>query len=242
MKKIISLSGLMGSGKDTVASILIKDYGYVKLSFSKALKDMIAAIFGWERALLEGDTNESRLWRDVEDKWWTGRLDFGVPITPRWVLQHVATEVMRQRFHPDIWILAVEKELAQSKQPIVITDARFFNELSMLRYSGARIVGVHRRLPPNLDKFYRSVEEDLMGMGYSALMHVRIHGKDHTDNAIRSNQRTISGLGAKHCHLLGAAAKHQSEWEHLLWNNYDTHVANTGTLQELRERAIALPF
>lgn len=240
MKKIISLSGLIGSGKDTVASILVNDYGYTRMAFAKSLKDMVATIFGWDRTMVEGATPESRTWRDTEDKWWTDKLDFGVPITPRWVLQHMGTEVMRQRFHQDVWILSVERELINAKTPLVFTDARFLNEFALLKSHGARIVGVHRKLPAHLDKFYEAVNGDLINMGYSPLMSLRLH--DGVPNVTRTNQKVLSGLGAKHCHLLGNAVKHQSEWEHLLWNAYTTHISNNGTLQELREKAIALPF
>ena len=43
---IIGLSGIQGAGKDTVGDILISEYGFVKLSFGSALKDVISALFG----------------------------------------------------------------------------------------------------------------------------------------------------------------------------------------------------
>ena len=55
---IIGLVGFIGSGKDTVASRFIS-YGCVKDSFAAPLKDACAAIFGWPRELLEGDTVDS---------------------------------------------------------------------------------------------------------------------------------------------------------------------------------------
>lgn len=58
---IIGLCGAQGAGKDTVGEILINEYGFHKLSFASALKDMLAALFSWPRELLEGDTEESRI-------------------------------------------------------------------------------------------------------------------------------------------------------------------------------------
>jgi hypothetical protein len=61
---IIGICGPIGSGKDTIADILIKERGYIKLSFASALKDAVSAIFGWDRNMLEGADSESRLWRE----------------------------------------------------------------------------------------------------------------------------------------------------------------------------------
>ena len=65
--KVIGVAGLIGGGKWSVADILVGEFGFEKLSFADSLKDMIASIFGWERRLLEGDTKESREWREQVD-------------------------------------------------------------------------------------------------------------------------------------------------------------------------------
>ena len=57
---IIGICGLIGSGKGTVADILEQEHGFIKVSFADSLKDAVAAVFGWPRSLLEGDTEESR--------------------------------------------------------------------------------------------------------------------------------------------------------------------------------------
>jgi len=46
---IIGICGLIGSGKGTVADILVEEHGYQKLSFADALKDGVAAMFNWPR-------------------------------------------------------------------------------------------------------------------------------------------------------------------------------------------------
>ena len=52
---IIGICGLIGSGKGTVADVLV-DQGFTKVSFADKLKDGVSTIFGWDRAMLEGDT------------------------------------------------------------------------------------------------------------------------------------------------------------------------------------------
>ena len=108
--KIIGVCGLIGGGKGTVADILVKDHGFEKVSFADSLKDMIAAVFGWPRHLLEGDTAESREWREQRDDWWAERLNLPW-LTPRWVLQFWGTDVCRENFHEDIWIASLENKL-----------------------------------------------------------------------------------------------------------------------------------
>lgn len=55
---IISLCGFSVAGKDTVAKILVDKYGYEKLSFAGAVKDVLSVLFGWDREMLEGLTEE----------------------------------------------------------------------------------------------------------------------------------------------------------------------------------------
>ena len=57
---LIGLVGLIGSGKDTVAERLVSHHGFVRDSFAQSLKDATASIFGWDREMLEGNT-ESRV-------------------------------------------------------------------------------------------------------------------------------------------------------------------------------------
>lgn len=142
--EIIAICGKAGAGKDTVANYLMQHHGYTKESFANSLKDAIAAIFSWDRDMLEGSTNESRQWREQTDHWWATRL--GIPeLTPRWVLQHWGTDVCRNYFHTDIWIASVERKLlANTRNKIVITDCRFANEHAMIKNCGGTIICVER--------------------------------------------------------------------------------------------------
>jgi hypothetical protein len=130
--KIISISGFIGSGKDTAAEYLINNHNFTKLSFAGSLKDAIAVVFGWDRVLLEGETLESRQWREQIDPWWAARLNMP-HLTPRWILQYWGTEVCRHGFHKDIWVASLENKILKCKGNIVITDARFANELSVVK-------------------------------------------------------------------------------------------------------------
>lgn len=140
---IIGVCGFIGSGKDTIADYLVGFHGYRRDSFAGTLKDAVAAVFGWDRELLEGRTPEARAWREQVDPWWATRLNMPA-LTPRWVLQYWGTEVCRRAFHDDIWIAALESRLARRSDNTVISDVRFPNEIKSIKQAGGCIVWVRR--------------------------------------------------------------------------------------------------
>lgn len=140
---IIGISGFIGCGKDTTADYLVNVHQFRRESFAGTLKDATASVFGWDRALLEGRTRESREWREEIDEWWAQRLD--IPhLTPRWILQQWGTEVCRKGFHNDIWVASLENKLRKTRDDVAISDCRFPNEMKAIRRVGGRVVWVQR--------------------------------------------------------------------------------------------------
>lgn len=139
---ILGLCGLIGCGKGTVGEILVNDYGFRADSFAAPLKDAAAAIFGWERSLLEGDTKESREFRETEDLYWSKKL--GKPFTPRLALQLLGTEAGRKVFGTNLWSGSLERRYIQSQKNTVVTDVRFPNEIDCIRDMGGFVVHVAR--------------------------------------------------------------------------------------------------
>jgi hypothetical protein len=144
---IIGFVGFIGSGKDTAADYLVNFHGFRRDSFANTLKDAVAAVFGWDRTMLEGRTKEAREWREQVDPWWSKRLDMP-NLTPRWVLQYWGTEVCRKGFHDDIWIASLENKLRNSKDDIVISDVRFPNEITAIHNAGGKVIRVTRGPEP----------------------------------------------------------------------------------------------
>jgi hypothetical protein len=140
---IIGFVGFIGSGKDTAADYLVNTHGFRRDSFANTLKDAVAAVFGWDRVLLEGRTKEAREWREQVDTWWAERLNMP-KLTPRWVLQYWGTEVCRDAFHDDIWIASLENKMRKTTDNIVISDVRFPNEIKAIHNAGGIVVRVKR--------------------------------------------------------------------------------------------------
>jgi hypothetical protein len=145
---ILGVCGLIGSGKDTIADYLVNFHEFKRDSFANSLKDAVAAIFGWDRDMLEGRTKKSREWRETVDPWWSNRLDMP-NLTPRWVLQYWGTEVCRKGFNDDIWIASLENKLQNTEDNIVISDCRFVNEVSAIKNAGGKVIWVKRGQLPN---------------------------------------------------------------------------------------------
>ena len=140
---IIGICGLIGCGKGTVGDILVENYGFTKLSFADKLKDGVATVFNWDRAMLEGDTVESREWRETQDDFWT--RETGRTITPRLVLQEFGTDCMRNGFYDGIWVSMVKQKIINNPDTeFVIPDVRFRNEQNVIRDLGGEIWQVKR--------------------------------------------------------------------------------------------------
>lgn len=167
---LLALCGLQGAGKDTVGRLLVDGYGFRRVSFGGALKDVVSRVFGWDRELLEGATDRSRRFRETVDPWWATRL--AIPdFTPRKALQLVGTEALRDGFHRDIWCAAVERTLdAGGGGPVVITDCRFPGEVDMVRRRGGKVACVLRDVPPWLVR-YKNGETDALPAGLHASEH-----------------------------------------------------------------------
>ena len=194
---IIGVCGFIGSGKDTVADYLQNFHEFRRESFASTLKDAVAAVFGWDRVLLEGRTKEARDWREEVDPWWAERLNMPT-LTPRWVLQYWGTEVCRRSFHDDIWIASLENKIRNSKDNIVISDCRFPNEISAIKRAGGKIVWVQRgELPEWYGNAVLANQGSNIGLNY--MKEKKIHASEWawigTDfDKIIDNNDTIDAL------------------------------------------------
>ncbi len=144
---IIGIVGHIGSGKDTVGNFITESVGKTGRtdSFAAPLKDLCSSIFGWPRHLLEGNTMESREFRETPDIFWTRKTGID-NFTPRLALQLVGTDVLRDHFHNDIWINSLEYRLRKisDSNTVVVTDARFTNELDIIKHLCGTIIWVQR--------------------------------------------------------------------------------------------------
>jgi hypothetical protein len=188
---IIGLCGAQGSGKDTVANILISEYGFVKLTFASTLKDVVAILFSWPRDLLEGLTEESRLWRETVDDFWSEKLSIS-GFTPRKALQMIGTDLFRLHFNNDIWISIVENKISVmlKNNPninIVISDCRFANEFSLIKkFSDSHIITILREKNYSINKLAHSSETEWVNYNFDAILQ-----NDNSIDELKSNLKSL---------------------------------------------------
>ena len=188
---IIGLCGEQGCGKDTVANILISEYGFIKLTFASTLKDVVAILFSWPRDLLEGLTEESRIWRENVDDFWSEKLS--IPsFTPRKALQMIGTDLFRIHFNNDIWISIVENKIStilknNPNTNIVISDCRFANEFSLIKqFTDSHIIMILREKNKSINKLYHSSETEWVNYNFDAIL--------QNDNSIDDLKPNIKSL------------------------------------------------
>jgi hypothetical protein len=202
---IIGIAGFQGSGKDTIADYLCNIYGFKRDSFAATLKDAVAAVFGWDRELLEGRTRESRAWRETVDPWWANRLNMP-NLTPRLVLQRWGTEVARKAWHDDTWIASLENKLVRAHNDIVITDVRFPNEIAAVRRAGGVVIRVVRGDEP--EWYDLALETNLGTFDHMALAWPEVHPSEWAwigtdfDAIIHNNSDGLDPLFTQVKHLV----------------------------------------
>ena len=218
-KLVIGLCGLSGHGKDTIADFLVEQQ-FKRVSFAGLLKDVVGLLFSWDREMLEGRTPESRAFREQVDPYWSAKL--GMPgLTSRKVLQLWGTEVVRQGWHADMWMLALERQIQTSgHDKFVITDCRFENEMQMVKRLGGQIWHVQRSVPA----------------WQAQLCQIANQSNQSNHDQPNHDQPNQPAQIEQQCKLI-PNLPHMSEWAFLLHANLiDRTIDNTGSLDELRKQ------
>ena len=139
--RLLGITGLKGSGKDTAAAHLEARYGWSRCAFADKLKTIATDLWDLSREQVHGSIEAKET---HDERWGT---------TPRQLLQVLGTEVARQG-HPETWIRYLLRRLASDRisaewgvEPVrgwATSDCRFPNEADAIRKHGGRILRVVR--------------------------------------------------------------------------------------------------
>lgn len=147
---VVGLTGLMRAGKDSVADILVRDHGFVKMSFAAPLKRMVRnlnPIVGFDDGRCCSDCPPEDPWPVyLQDLYDAGMDDedikaseYGHEVRRLW--QRFGTDVMRAE-QDDYWIQKAKDDLMKSgHERVVFTDCRFPNEADMIYSLRSYVVG-----------------------------------------------------------------------------------------------------
>jgi hypothetical protein len=131
---IIGLSGYAQSGKDTVARILVENYGFSRIAFADIIR---VACYRLNPIVTYDGMRLSHL---VDLEGW--EIAKTLPEVRR-LLQVMGSEVGRDLIDPQIWI---ELTLGNSKKTdnIVISDVRFKNEAEEIKWRQGQVWRITR--------------------------------------------------------------------------------------------------
>ena len=131
---IIGLSGYAQSGKDEVANILVKEYGYERIAFADAIRDLLGKI----TLALEDDMPLEMLVRTHDWEY----IKKNYPSTRKY-LQEVGFAA-REVLGEDIWVIAAIRKMYDPYKNYVVTDVRFENEAIMIKQMRGQIWRIRR--------------------------------------------------------------------------------------------------
>ncbi len=158
MSKIISLTGNMGVGKDTMADYMVDQYGFVKVSMADPFKRIAKEVYEFSDEQLWGPSSA----RNQEDKRYP-RPD-GTFLTARIVTQLLGNELSRLAY-PETWIVYLKRVLEKiqsgyfysekqgpyqvegkksSYAGIIVSSCRFRNEIEAVKDMGGIAVRLMR--------------------------------------------------------------------------------------------------
>ncbi len=128
---IIGLSGVAGSGKDTVGGFLVRDCCFESMAFADPMKRFCKEMFGWGDDRLYGSSSQ----RNAPDEIHGG-------LTARRALQTLG--IWGRDCYQDVWvdytIRKARERLAYFRSDgVVITDVRFKNERDAIWKAGGRV-------------------------------------------------------------------------------------------------------
>lgn len=165
--KIIVISGRKQSGKDSIGDFILRNreelfgIGTVgrKYGFGDVLKEILSSLFGISEDLLYGGELEKSqpthiCWKDLPH--WSNKcppLQSNKLLTVRELLQQFGTQIIR-RMDSNAWVRSLENKIKAIKNDVdlvVVTDARFPNEILAAKSWGARVIRLTRGegLPQN---------------------------------------------------------------------------------------------
>ena len=136
---VIGLAGYAGSGKDAIASWLVKQHGFTKLAFADPLRDIMEAMNP-----VVGDFTRTPPVR-YRDAVGIYGYDEAKRLYPemRQLMQRLGAAA-RDIISTDVWIQALDERVIDTFGPVVITDVRYYNEMAYIKELGGMVFRILR--------------------------------------------------------------------------------------------------
>jgi hypothetical protein len=137
---IIGIGGYAGCGKDTLAALLVKHFGFRRISFADPMRDMAVAI---DPVVGFGENDEPIRYNDAIEMCGYTSAKIVFPEV-RQFLQRLGTEAGRKILGHSVWVDAALERIRDGER-IVIPDMRFTNEALAIKKAGGHTIRVSRK-------------------------------------------------------------------------------------------------
>lgn len=138
MKTIFLISAQLQSGKDAFGESLRKSALGTRLAFADPVKEVAIALLGMPSQVAYGGEAERRAWkRYCKDKAACKNANHDACTDAREWLQWIGTELGRDQIHHDVWVHRLMERAPGFAGHVVVTDARFKNELAVPDWTGS---------------------------------------------------------------------------------------------------------
>jgi len=151
-KMIIGVAGLAGSGKDTLADILVCDYRFVRIGMADPLKRFCREVLDFSVEQLWGSSERRN---EPDSRYLNEKNGY---LTPRHALQRLGAEWGRQECYENVWVdyairmadsilegegayhpeFGLDRDISPLVPPagVVIPDIRYINEIRAVHAKG----------------------------------------------------------------------------------------------------------
>lgn len=134
---MVGLMGKARAGKDTVADIIVAEYGYRKIAFAAPVYQAALAV----NPLLPMNNEFIRLNELITSVGWDVAKEYN---EVRRILQVVGTELGREILGEDCWLDIAFRKASMSDEQIVFSDVRFLNEAEAISRENGYVIEVIR--------------------------------------------------------------------------------------------------
>ena len=208
---ILGISGRARAGKDTLADLFVKEFGFVRVSFADSLKEICSEAFDIKLSDFYDDASKDKKWdlpvyltentankilKLIEQKGIiitedqrsffmeeSLKLSF---ISPRDLLQKVGTDLCRKTINDQIWIDIFINKISKAEGFYISADVRFKNEREAISKLGGKNLLIVRPDLPEIT--LNSHESEILGCD-SYMIDVTIIN-DSTINKLKDEVRS----------------------------------------------------
>lgn len=139
LPRIIGVTGYARHGKDTLAAVLVRELGYIRVALADKMKELLLVL----DPIVDQEHGNRLSMLFFDGGWEEAKKEPEV----RRLLQVFGTQVGRQGLGEDVWIGALASSIPgfyKGDQRVVIPDVRFPNEAAFIHRLGGEVWRVKR--------------------------------------------------------------------------------------------------